>query len=130
MWHSECQLCIGHSNRSRTSCLRRQNQCQAATLKSKSSSDEIHTGLHPTKFIVICARTSDGCSSHGRDSCELLIFRRAITGKRMINLKTTDVKYMRAVTNWYASISNLAPHTADRGGYNLSAYALAILVHI
>jgi hypothetical protein len=74
-------------------------------------SDGICTGLHPTKFIVICAHISDGCSSHGCDNCELLIFRRAITGNRMINLKSTDVKYMCVVANWYASISNLAPQS-------------------
>ena len=47
-------------------------------------SNNIHPGPEPTKFIVICCQTQD-------EEPRLLIFRAATTGKRMMNLHSSDV---------------------------------------
>jgi hypothetical protein len=75
--------------------------------------DEICTGLHPTKFIIICACTSDGRSS-GHNNCELLIFCGSDHREKNDQFEVHQcqlVKYMCTVANWYASISNLAPQS-------------------
>jgi hypothetical protein len=47
-------------------------------------SDNIRLGPEPTKFIDICCQTQD-------EEPRLLIFRAATTGKRMMNLHSSDV---------------------------------------
>ena len=52
--------------------------------------DRIQPGLDATKFIIIC------CQKRNKEP-QLLIFRAAVAGKRIINLPLSDVVHMEAV---------------------------------
>ena len=56
-------------------------------------SEEIWTGVDPTKFFVICCQKQD-------EKMQLLIFRAATTSGRMVDLRSTDVLYMDTVAKW------------------------------
>jgi hypothetical protein len=56
-------------------------------------SEQICTGIYPTTFLVFSAKILG-------EITQLLIFRVANTGRKLVNLRSSDIGHMDTITNW------------------------------
>jgi hypothetical protein len=63
-------------------------------------SNNILSGIYPTRFFILCSQFDKRFKPKCRDTCKLLIFRKSVTGNYLVNFRNGDELYMPDVVKW------------------------------